>query len=508
MRVPSAVTALLGAVLLAGCAGVPWSGPQPSPLPSASTPPTQAPDPELAGFYQQTVDWRPCREKGMECAGVEVPLDYADPTSGSITLSVVRVPAGDSDGKLGALVVNPGGPGASGIEYAVRHETYFGEPLHSAYDIVGFDPRGVGESTPVDCLTDAELDAFVAADPDPDGPAEVQLAVRQLRDFGRGCLELSGQLAAHVSTEEAARDLDIVRAVLGQPRLAYFGASYGTYLGATYADLFPDRVGRMVLDGAVDPSLGAVETGLIQAEGFEVALRAYVEECVNRDGCYLGSSVEEGTARVAAFLRALDEEPIPTGTSRELTQGLAAYGIWGPLYDRRSWEGLDTALARGLAGDGAVLLSFADAYLGRGPQGYLDNSYEALYAVNCLDPHEEITVAEARTLEDEFLAASPTFGRMFAFSLASCTPWPVDAPATQPVLDAAGAPPILVVGTTRDPATPLAWAEALADELSSGVLVRRDGDGHTGYRSGNSCVDDAVEGYLVAGEVPEGPLDC
>jgi pimeloyl-ACP methyl ester carboxylesterase len=501
---------LIAAVLgLSSCSLVGDDGPDPElvaePLESPSS--TVAVDADLSRFYEQEVEWSECRES-MECARIEVPLDYTDPGGKAIALHALRVPATHEEQRIGSLVVNPGGPGASGIDYAARAEVLFGDEVRAAFDIVGFDPRGVGSSTPVDCLSDREMDRFVAFDPDPDTPEEVRQGAELLADFGEGCRERSGDLAAHVSTAEAARDIDILRAALGQEQLAYFGASYGTYLGATYADQFPERVGRMVLDGAVDPTLGSVETGLVQAEGFEVALRAYVGHCVDEGDCYLGATVDEGVARVAAFLESLDANPISGDDSRELTQGLGVFGIFAPLYSRESWSALDAALAQALEGEGRLLLTFADVYFRRGPEGYLDNSYEALYAVNCLDPHDDVSPGEVRSLEDDFLEASPTFGRMFAFSLSSCTDWPVDGLVQQPVLDAPGAAPIMVVGTSRDPATPLAWAEAMAEQLTSGVLVRRDGDGHTGYRAGNECVDTAVEEYLVSGEVPDGTVDC
>ena len=502
------MAALVAAAALVSCSSEDTEPQLPAePLASETDASPTEPAVGLSRYYEQSVQWRECRGT-MECTEVEVPLDYADPAGQTLTLSVLRVPATVAEQRIGALVVNPGGPGGSGVDYAAAAKTYFGKEVRAAFDIVGFDPRGVGESTPLDCASDAELDAAVASDPDPEGRQEARAADELIARLGKGCLARSGDLARHMSTEEAARDIDILRAVLDQPRLVYFGASYGTYLGATYADLFPEMVGRMVLDGAVDPTASSVETGLIQAEGFEVALRAYVEDCHDRGTCYLGGSVEESLATIRDFLEGLDAEPIPGDGRRPLTQGNAVLGIWAPLYNKDFWPVLDAALSQALGGDGRVLLAVADQYVSRGPEGYLDNSVEALYAVNCLDPHDEVSLQESRRLEPRFLEASPTFGRIFAFGLTACGSWPVDSDAESRPLRAPGADPILVVGTSRDPATPLRWAEALADQLESGVLVRRDGDGHTGYGAGNACVDAVVEAYLVSGEVPTGDVDC
>ena len=502
-RTTAAVGALVLAGSLVGCLPAD-DDPEPKPLESASS--GAGIDESLARYYDQDIDWSECRDT-MQCAEIEVPLDYAKPDGQAITLSVLKVPAEGGD-PIGSLLVNPGGPGGSGVDYAAAAENYFGEALRESYDIVGFDPRGVGASTPIDCLSDDELDAFISADPDPDTEQEVRSSDKLMRSFGQGCLERSGELTRHVSTEEAARDMDILRGVLGQDRLAYFGASYGTYLGATYADLFPERVGRMVLDGAIDPTMDSVDTSLVQAKGFEVALRAYVEHCVDQGACFLGGSVDEGLAKIQQLLESLDAEPLPGVGDRVLTEGLAVLGIWAPLYNRDYWSALDTALAQALSGQGKTLLAFSDAYVARGTNGYLDNSSEALYAVNCLDHDDSVTPEEAQNLVDKFVEASPTFGRVFAFGLTACRSWSVHTGTGPEKLTAHGADPILVVGTSRDPATPLSWAEALAGQLESGVLVRRDGDGHTGYLAGNQCVDDVVENYLVAGETPDGTTDC
>lgn len=502
----TAVTGLLAALALSSCS-VLSGDPESAPLEQSPTESTQTGEAALSAYYDQEPEWRDCRG-ALECAEIEVPLDYDEPDGDRVELALLRVPAGDGDDKVGSLLVNPGGPGGSGIEYAARAEMFFGEPVRNAFDIVGFDPRGVGLSTPVDCLSDEQLDGYVASDPDPETVTEARRVDQLLEVFGEGCVERSGELAGHVSTVEAAQDMDIIRGVLGQEEMAFFGASYGTLLGGTYADLFPERVGRMVLDGAIDPSVSNVESSLVQARGFETALRAYVENCVSDDGCFLGDTVDEGVATIQGLLESLDEEPIPGDRTRALTQGLGVLGVWAPLYDEQSWPALDIGLRQALDGNGATLLSFADQYVGRGQEGYLDNSVEALYAVNCLDSNESVPVGDFMEYEEEFLEASPTFGRVFAFGLTSCGSWPVEGEEAPTSLTAAGADPILVIGTTRDPATPLEWAEGLAEMLESAVLIRRDGDGHTGYGAGNDCVDDAVESYLISGEVPDGDLDC
>jgi pimeloyl-ACP methyl ester carboxylesterase len=478
----------------------------PSPVPSSDTskvPPTS----KLAPYYSQKLTWTSCRG-GDQCTRLKVPLDYAHPGGQAISIAVLKVPARSKTQRIGSLVVNPGGPGGSGVDYAANDLTYFGSELLQAFDIVGFDPRGVGESTPIRCLSDAKLDAVVASDPDPDTAAEMRHSDALLRQFGRGCLEHSGALARHVSTLEAAKDIDVLRAALGDSKLSYFGASYGTFLGATYAGLFPKRVGRMVLDGAIDPSLSALRMSLASAHGFEVALRAYVNGCVSKGGCFLGSSVDEGIAQIQKFLAEVEQNPLPGSAGRPLTAGNAVLGIWAPLYNKKYWPILDVALAAAFGGNGAPLLALSDAYTSRGPNGYLNNSLEALYAVNCLDRDNSIPTSKVPAYIPRFEKVSPTFGAIFAFGLSSCSTWPIHTHRQPAPIHANGAAPILVIGTTRDPATPMVWARALARQLRSGVLIKRDGDGHTGYHKGNACVDHTVESYLVSGKVPKHEVDC
>jgi pimeloyl-ACP methyl ester carboxylesterase len=486
----------------------PSASASPTPTPTADPGSSEPPKPALEQFYSQTLEWEPCRG-GYECATLTVPVDYQEPDGETIELAVLKVNAGDPDARIGSLVVNPGGPGAPGTSYAENARQVFREPLTEHFDIVGFDPRGTGDSAPVDCLADAEMDTFLQADPVPDDAAETDEVVSGLTGFWDGCIANTGDIVSHVTTIEAARDMDVLRAALGESTLSYFGASYGTKLGATYADLFPDKVGRLVLDGAVDVSLDATNLSLGQAEGFERALTAYVQNCVDAGGCFLGDSVEAGLQTIEDLLADIDADPLPTADDRELTAGTGFLGLITPLYNRDYWFILDQALEEALDGSGATLQLLADAYASRNPDGsYADNSTEAIYAINCLDDPFAITAAEVPARIPEFLEASPTLGEVFAWGLIGCRDIRVASSEKDRDIRGAGAAPIVVVGTTRDPATPYEWAVALAEQLESGVLVSRDGDGHTGYNSGNECVDTAVEAYLIEGTVPEDGLSC
>lgn len=495
--------ALVSALALAGCANDDDAKPVDDPsAPIAATPA----DPALATYYAQKLTWKKCRS-GEECTKLTVPLDYGQPAGRTIQLSVIRAPAKKQDARVGSLVVNPGGPGGSGVDYAAQGRLSWGDAILDHFDVVGFDPRGVGSSEPLECVSGDQMDAMLAADPDPDTPAERATFDTLSKDFFAGCMAHDAELAAHMSTEEVARDLDILRAALGDERLSYFGASYGTYIGATYAGLFPTRVGRFVLDGAIDPAMDGIQMSLTQAQGFETALRSYVGACVKRSKCFLGSTVDDGVARIQQFIQSLDAHPIKGDGKRQVTEGLAIYGIITPLYSRDYWRLLDLALTSAFGGDGAALLTLADAYASRGPDGYTSNALQVLNVVNCLDHSDYVPADQIPEETAAFEAASPTFGRFFAAGLSTCGDWSVQTGKKADPIAAPGAAPILVLGTTRDPATPLDWAKALASQLGSGVLVTRDGDGHTAYNTGNKCIDGIVEGYLVSGDVPK-PTSC
>lgn len=483
------------------------TGPAPTTEPEPGA--QDAPDPALQEYYAQGLDWQPCESDGdHECTTLEVPVDYTDPGGETVRIALLKVPAAEPDRRIGSLVVNPGGPGAPGTSYAAAGSTVFREPLLDRFDVVGFDPRGTGSSDPVDCLSDEELDEFLAADPAPDTPTEVEGVTEGLEDFFEGCEERSDRLVEHVTTVETARDMDVLRAALGESELTYLGASYGTKLGATYAELFPERVGRLVLDGAVDVSASSRELTLGQAEGFQRALEAYVADCVDQGDCFLGDSVDAGLQRIADFLDEVDAEPLPAG-DRQLTVGNAFYGIITPLYVSDYWYLLSESLQAAFEGQGAPLMALADVYASRNPDGsYRDNSAEAIYAINCLDDPSSTPPEEIPALVDDVEEISPTLGEVFAWSLVGCLGFDLRATEEAPEIRAEGAAPILVVGTTRDPATPYEWSEALADQLDSGVLLTRDGDGHTAYNSGNECIDTTIEDYLVAGTVPEDGKTC
>lgn len=470
----------------------------------------QAPDASLQPFYDQVLDWQPCGGRNL-CAELEVPLDYDDPGAGTVEVAVLRSPS-TGPRPQGSLVVNPGGPGGSGTQFAEAAARIASPPLRSAFSIVGFDPRGVGRSDPLECLSDAETDEFLAVDPSPDDDAEVGFLGEQVRRMGQGCLTDDAQLAAHVDTGSVVRDMDILRAALDEPALNYLGFSYGTLLGAKYAEQFPDKVGRFVLDGGIDPSLSGTDISAGQAVGFEIALQRYLRDCVEDVGCPLGGSEDEARATLEQLLANIDTAPLPTNDpERPLTQGLALTGIIFPLYQPQyGWPLLTVNLRQALLGDGSGLLEAADLYAQRGADGrYEGNSIDAIYAVNCLDNASRPGPVETAELASRWSVDAPLFGPVLAYSNLACHYWPIPGKDTPAPVAASGAPPILVVGTEFDPATPYQWSQALADQLESGVLLSwRGADGHTAYRNGSACIDDAIDTFLIEGVLPADGSDC
>ncbi|MFF4751472.1 alpha/beta hydrolase [Streptomyces sp. NPDC002514] len=513
-------TALTTAVLVAACsAGSSVTATNDlaeaalAPLPS-TTPPALAP------YYGQKLAWRTCGVEGFQCATLKAPRDYADPGSGDVRLAVARKQTtGKTTGKnkpLGSLLVNPGGPGGSAVDYLQR-SAGIGYPaeVRARYDMVAMDPRGVARSEPVECLDGRQMDTYTQADVTPDGAAETDALVGQFKKFAEGCGARSPQLLRHVSTVEAARDMDILRAVLGDRKLNYVGASYGTFLGATYAGLFPQRAGRLVLDGAMDPSLSARRLNLQQTAGFETAFQAFAKECVRQADCPLGgrgTTAAQVGDHLRAFFRKLDEHPIPAGDAdgRTLGEALATTGVIAAMYDEAAWPQLREALTSALKKrDGAGLLALADSYYERGGDGRYTNLMFANAAVNCLDlPPAFDTPEQVEKDLPAFEKASPVFGRGLAWAALSCGYWPVRATGGQHRIEARGAGPIVVVGTTRDPATPYSWAESLSRQLTSARLLTYAGDGHTAYRRGSTCIDSAINAYLLEGTPPANGKRC
>ncbi|PWG07830.1 proteinase [Streptomyces sp. V2] len=468
---------------------------------------------ELSSYYGQKLRWRSCGVPGFECATMKAPLDYAEPAQGDVRLAVARKKATGPGERLGSLLVNPGGPGGSAVGYLQQYAG-IGYPaqVRARYDMVAVDPRGVARSEPVECLDGRAMDAYTQTDTTPDDQRETDALVAAYRKFAEGCGADAPELLRHMSTVEAARDMDILRAALGDPKLTYVGASYGTFLGAMYAGLFPGRVGRLVLDGAMDPSLTARRMNLDQTAGFETAFQSFAKDCVRHPDCPLSGTPAQVGAGLKAFFRRLDAHPIPAGDAdgRRLGEALATTGVIAAMYDESTWEQLREALSSAIReNDGAGLLVLADSYYERDSAGRYANLMFANAAVNCLDlPSAYATPDEVRAALPAFEKASPVFGEGMGWASLTCAHWPVRATGAPHRITAQGSAPILVVGTVRDPATPYRWAEALAGQLSAGRLLTYDGDGHTAYGRGSACVDSAINTYLLAGTVPPPGKRC
>ncbi|SBS69822.1 alpha/beta hydrolase [uncultured Microbacterium sp.] len=490
-------------------------------IPGATADRLPAPDraPVIAGiaadllpYYGQQLDWTACEgadEGSYYCTTVTAPLDWSAPDAGELELAVI-VRIGDSGESTASLLTNPGGPGASGYDLVADSAVFaVGEKLAEAYDVVGFDPRGVGRSTAVTCLDTDGMDAYlfdIPADPRGSDGWTDELTQRN-EEFAAACEAGSHGILPFITTVNAAHDMDLLRAVLGDDELTYLGYSYGTFLGATYAQLFPDRVGRLVLDGAIDPSVSGLEVGTTQAIGFESALRAYMADCLTDRECPFRGTVDDAMADLGTLLASVDRTPLRNDDGRMLGADSLMTGIVAALYSQDSWTYLTQALGQALSGDPEFAFFLADFYYNRSESGYDDNSTEAFRAYNCMDYPAE-TDAAAEDAADALIAEkAPTIAPYWT-GVDACEVWPYPPTGTRGEIAAEGAAPIVVVGTTNDPATPYEWSVSLAEQLASGVLVTREGEGHTGFNKGSDCVDDAVETYLLEGTVPTDGLVC
>ncbi|WP_131745800.1 alpha/beta hydrolase [Frankia sp. Cppng1_Ct_nod] len=460
--------------------------------------------------------WEPCGG-GLECARFPVPVDHTRPDGAKIELALIRAPARQPYRRIGSLVLHPGGPGASGVEFvrAGAATGAIGLPLRNRFDIVGFDPRGVGGSAPVRCISDAEKDRLTSTGRVlPATAAEHDELVTDARRFAQGCERSSGALLPFMSTEASARDLDLLRIALGDEKLSYLGFSYGSVLGATYASLFPTRVRAMALDAAVDPDLWfnrPQELVRQQAASFEAALTAFFSYCKARPECGFGK--DDPSAAYDRLVDRLDREPIPAVSSadpRPVNGSVVFDAMITALYSQLTWPALEHALkAADEENDGSELLAIADLGSGREPNATYSNLMDSNAATVCTDEINPVDIAVYDRLAEELGRRNPRFGRMVGFDHLPCAFWPVKAASryTGP-FRADGTPPIVVIGTTGDPAAPYAGAKALAGELATGVLVTWRGVSHGAYGHLSECIDDAVDLYFVDLKSPAEGTTC
>jgi len=514
--------AALAAVLLgaAACSGGPPAPRGATPPPAAHStgtgaaaggrPPARPPG-TLAGYYAQRLNWQPC-DNGFECARLLVPFSYGRPGWRRFSLPVIRLPATNPAERIGALVINPGGPGGSGVQYALAARGEFTSAVLSRFDIVGFDPRGVGGSEPaLRCMSGPQLDRYFQTDDEPSSAAQLAAVVAESRLYAAECARNAGGLLPYVGTRDAARDMDVLRAALGDPTLTYLGKSYGTYLGTWYAQLFPHRIRALVLDGAVDPDSSGLDVDISQAKGFEVAFSAFAASCMAGANCPLGhgAPVAAGVTKLRGLIAQANRAPL----ANNLDDGQAAdgalllTGVSAALYSKSFWPTLQTALSAAFSGDGTLLVELANDLTERSANGTYSNLADVDTAVTCLDRPSPRSLAAWQAAAATAARAAPLFGAPIVWGSLPCAYWPLPA-FPLPRISASGAPPVLVVGNLRDPATPYQWARALARDLSSGVLLGWNGDGHTAYMQGSSCVDNAVDSYLISLTVPRNGTVC
>ena len=494
----TAAAATLLASLVVGCGGSGTSSPPASgasPASPSSSSALSAPPGRVAA--PPSVRWSACRgsagPKGYQCATVPVPLDPSHPGGPTIGMAIDRHPA--TGHKVGSLLINPGGPGASGVDALPQVVPTMSKALRAAFDIVGFDPPGVARTAPITCLDSAGLSRYFHVDPAPPTAAGFAAMVAADRAFATGCQARSGPELPHVGTLDAARDMDVLRAALGDSRLTYLGFSYGSLLGATYAGLFPTHVRALVLDGALDPALPTITQLDQQAASLDGQLQQFFATCASQASC-LWKPAGSPAAAYQALVARVRSHPLPAqGTSRTVGPSELLYGTAVTLYSTSSWKDLAFALQAASGGDGTYLLQLFDQYTGRHSDGSYDNLFEANAAINCLDAPAP-TIAALTAAGPGAQAAAPIFGLQNIDSEVGCAVWPVPATGQVGPIRAAGSPPIVVVGSTGDPITPYTWAQSLARELAHGVLLTRVGDGHTAYLN-SACIRADVDRYFI-----------
>ena len=467
-----------------------------------------APTTSAAPFVPASFDWKACDDSAsttsVQCGTLEVPYDYNNPSAGTFTLYVKLRPATNPSLRIGSMMVNPGGPGFGGSSLADDADYYFSSDLTDHFDIIAWDPRGTGKSTPaVDCVDN--YDQYFGLDSPPDSPEEKQALVDASQAFNDECMANSGEILPYISTQASATDMNSIRQSLGEDKISYFGFSYGSELGATWATMFPQTVRAAVLDGAVDPNSTSAEEGMAQAKGFEGQLATFLAACSKNKACefYNGGKSE---AAFDALLLDLDAKPLVVSAERTpVTQGVAFTAVAQAMYSDYYWSQLEKALADAQQGDGAGLLKLYDDYFQRKDDGSYGNELEAFLAISCLDDPGATSIKAVDDAVPSFVAVAPRLGANFGYGY-SCALWPVKA-AVKIEVTGKGAGPIVVIGTTGDPATPLASTRKMAAELEQGILLIVEANQHTGYGA-NECTNTVVDSYLIDLTVPVSETTC
>jgi len=477
--------------------------------PSSSATATRATarDPASGG----ELSWHTCDSK-FRCASLRVPISYAEPQRGSLAIAVVELPARQR--ATSDLVMNPGGPGASGVQFLEQAYTMFPASLRQHVNLVSFDPRGIGGSDPVRCLTTTEERAWLSQDPDPRTAEQIASVVRQDKAFVADCeARNSGLLLANVGTVDTARDLDRLRAALGQSKLDYLGFSYGTYLAEVYAERFPSHVGRFVLDGVVDPAIKGEAAAAQQAVAFEDDLDAFFAWCPTSDKCrsLLPGGAKHDWRALIGYLssgKTLTAQLYARfGGTQPVDLGLAELGALEAMYSSSYWQYLAQGIAEGLQGNGDLLASLAFNYAEVNNNGSFPNLLDANIAIGCEDSPSPRALSTYESLAQRLATVAPDFGAGVAWGGLPCAYWPYPVTGSTGPVHAPGTPTVLVVGSTGDPATPYAWAQAVARQFPRAVLLTRRGEGHTGYAS-SQCVRDYVDAFIEHGELPRRGTVC
>jgi pimeloyl-ACP methyl ester carboxylesterase len=469
----------------------------------------------------QPVSWGPCRQAGgggeslpipagAQCGKIAVPVDYNAPDGAQASLALIRFPA--TGEKIGSLIINPGGPGESGIEAAASLVEGLPQPVRQRFDLVGFDPRGVGSSTPsLWCNSDADNDRL-RADPQVDySPQGVEHIEKTTKEFIQRCVDKMGDaFLANVGTQSVAKDLDALRAAVGDDKINYLGYSYGTRIGAAYAEAYPDKVRAMILDGAVDPNADPIQADIDQAEAFQKAFNDYAADCAKDPDCPLGTDPAKSVAVYRDLVDPLVDKPMKTKDPRGLAYSDAIVGTIMALYSPNLWRHLTQGLTEMTKGRGDTMLALADMYMRRDPQGHYTNATDARVAINCVDQppvkDRDKVVAEDKRIRE--VAPFMSYGDFTGHApLSTCAFWPVPATSTPHSASAPGLPPVLVISTTGDPATPYQAGVDLAKQLGGSLLTFK-GTQHTVAFQGEQCVDDYVAAYLVDLKLPPAGATC